>query len=99
MHMVDDPTPYYQDRMRQLPPAQRKIVEFLCLQGRPVTIKDISASCLMSHQTAAKQIGELATAGFVSRMPYPVVRSWETLPPQARTRLDRRLQSVDISQF
>ena len=67
MHMVDDLTPYYQDRMRHLPPAQRKIVEFLCLQGRPVTIKDISTPCLMSHQTAAKQIGELRTAGFVSR--------------------------------
>lgn len=68
MHMVDDLTPYYQDRMRQLPPAQRKIVEFLCLQGKPTTIKNISTPCLMSHQTAAKQIGELQTAGFVSRM-------------------------------
>ena len=68
MHMVDDLTPYYQDRMRQLPPAQRKIVEFLCLEGKPITIKGISAPCLMSHQTAAKQIGELQTAGFVSRM-------------------------------
>ena len=67
MHMVDDLTPYYQDRMRQLPPAQRKIVEFLCLEGKPTTIKDISTPCLMSHQTAAKQIGELETAGFVSR--------------------------------
>ena len=68
MHMVDDLTPYYQDRMRQLPPAQRKIVEFLCREGKPATIKDISTPCLMSHQTAAKQIGELRTAGFVSRM-------------------------------
>ena len=67
MDMVDDLTPYYQDRMRQLPPAQRKIVEFLCLQGKPTTIKDISTPCLMSHQTAAKQIGELSNAGFVSR--------------------------------
>ena len=68
MRMVDDLTPYYQDRMRQLPPAQRKIVEFLCLEGTPTTVKDISTPCLMSHQTAAKQIGELETAGFVSRM-------------------------------
>ena len=67
MDMVDDLTPYYQDRMRQLPPAQRKIVEFLCLEGKPTTIKDISTPCLMSHQTAAKQIGELSTAGFVGR--------------------------------
>ena len=67
MHMVDDLTPYYQDKMRQLPPAQRKIIEFLCLKGTPATVKDISTSCLMSQQTAAKQIGELETAGFVSR--------------------------------
>ena len=67
MHMIDDLTPYYQDRMRQLPPAQRKIVEFLCLEGKPTTNKDISTPCLMSQQTAAKQISELDTAGFVSR--------------------------------
>ena len=68
MNMVDDLTPYYQDRMRQLPPAQRKIVEFLCVQGKPTTVKNISTPCLMSHQTAAKQIGELQTVGFVSRI-------------------------------
>ena len=68
MHMVDDLTPYYQDRMRQLPPAQRKIVEFLCLQVRPATVKDIATPCLMSQQTAAKQIAELGRAGFVRRI-------------------------------
>lgn len=67
MHMVDDLTPYYQDKMRQLPPAQRKIVEFLSYQGKPTSIKDISIPILMSQQTAAKQIGELERAGFVSR--------------------------------
>ena len=67
MEMVDDLTPYYQDRMRQLAPAQRKIVEFLCLEGTPTTIKDIATPCLMSQQTAAKQVGELETAGFVNR--------------------------------
>ena len=67
MEMVDDLTPYYQDRMRQLAPAQRKIVEFLCLEGTPTTIKDIAMPCLMSQQTAAKQVGELETAGFVNR--------------------------------
>ena len=67
MHMVDDLTPYYQDRMRQLAPTQRKILEYLCLEGRPVTVKDIATPCLMSQQTAAKQIGELENAGFVGR--------------------------------
>ena len=68
MQMVDDLTPHYQDRMRLLPPAQRRIVEFLCLKGTPTTIKDISTPCLMSHQSAAKQIGELETSRFLSRM-------------------------------
>ena len=68
MRMIDDLTPYYQDRLRQLPPAQRKIVEFLSAQGKPTIIKDISTPCLMSQQTAAKQIGELEAAGFVDRM-------------------------------
>ena len=67
MRMVDDLTPYYQDRMRQLSPTQRKIVEFLSQQGGPATIKDIAVPSLMSHPTAAKQIGELESAGFVRR--------------------------------
>ena len=67
MRMVDDLTPYYQDKMRQRAPAQRKIIEFLCLKGTPATVKDISTSCLMSQQTAAKQISELVRVGFVSR--------------------------------
>ena len=68
MHMVDDLTPYFQDRMRQLPPTQRKIVEFLSLESTPTSIKEIASACLMSHQTASKQIGELAAARFVSRI-------------------------------
>ena len=67
MRMVDDLTPYYQDRMRQLAPAQRKIVEHLCLKGGSATVKEIASACLMTQQTAAKQIGELAAAGVVAR--------------------------------
>ena len=68
MHMIDDLTPYYQDRMRQLAPAQRKIVEFLAQVSSAVQVKDVAAGCLMSQQTAAKQIGELAGLGFVRRV-------------------------------
>ena len=53
--------------MRQLPPAQRKIIELLCRTRVPTPIKDISIPCLMSHQTTAKQIGELHAVGLVSR--------------------------------
>jgi len=68
MQMVDDLTPYYQDRMRQLAPAKRKIVEFLCRHAVPLTVKDIAIPCLMSQQTAAKQLGDLAKDGFINRV-------------------------------
>ena len=69
MHMVDDLTPYYQDKMRRLAPAQRKIAEFLCHRASPATVKEIASQCLMSQQTAAKQIGELASIGFLNKIP------------------------------
>ncbi|MEE8113268.1 MAG: AAA family ATPase, partial [Nitrososphaerales archaeon] len=49
INMVDDLTPYYQDQMRQLAPRQRKIVEHLCHATRPLLIKEIATSCLMTH--------------------------------------------------
>jgi tetratricopeptide (TPR) repeat protein len=67
MGMVDDLTPYYQEKMRQLSPQQRKIVEFLTWEQRPVMVKQIAVRCLMSPQTAAKQVGQLAEYGFVDR--------------------------------
>ncbi|MCY4325495.1 MAG: tetratricopeptide repeat protein, partial [Betaproteobacteria bacterium] len=65
LQMADDLTPYYQDRMRVLPPAQRKIVEFLIQKADAVTVKDTALSCLMSQQTAAKQISDLVGKGYV----------------------------------
>ncbi len=67
MRMVDDMTPYYQDRIRQLAPQQRKLIEFLSRVERPTIVKDIATRCLISQQTAAKQLGELTRLGFVER--------------------------------
>ena len=65
LRMVDDLTPYYQDRMRQLAPQQRKLVELLSRHETPAMVKDIARRCLITQQTAAKQLGELARLGFV----------------------------------
>jgi tetratricopeptide (TPR) repeat protein len=67
MRMADDLTPYYQDRMRQLAASQRKIIDTLCREAKPLIVKDIASRCLMSPQTAAKQLGELDSLGFVAR--------------------------------
>ncbi|MFY0526761.1 tetratricopeptide repeat protein [Archangium gephyra] len=65
MRMADDLTPYYQDRMRQLTPQQRKIIELLCQEAKPIIVKDLAMRCLISPQVAAKQLGELAKLQFV----------------------------------
>jgi tetratricopeptide (TPR) repeat protein len=67
LRMVDDLTPYYQDRMRQLAPRQRKIVEYLARRAGAARVKQIADECLMTEQSAAKQLGELAKASFVNR--------------------------------
>lgn len=69
IRLLDDLIPCYQDRMNQMPPAQRKIVDFLCFVSTPKAIKNIAAACLMSPQTASKQIAELAAAKIVNRIP------------------------------
>ncbi len=67
MKMIDDLTPYYQDRIRLLAPQQRKLIEFLAQQHIPTMVKDVANRCLISPQTAAKQLGELSRLGFVRR--------------------------------
>lgn len=88
LRMVDDLTPYYQDRMRQLAPAQRKIVEFLCREGRPVIVKNIASRCLMSQQTAAKQLGELARQQFVISAKHGRETHYELAEPLMRICID-----------
>ena len=68
MQMADDLTPYYQDRLRQLAPRQRKIVEYLSRVRLPETISEIADCCLLTHQSTSKQIHELSKLGFVTRI-------------------------------
>lgn len=65
LRMLDDLTPYYQDRMRWLSPQQRKIVEFLLNHRSPATVKEISQRCFMTHQTASGQLKVLREMEYV----------------------------------
>nr|MBK7063787.1 hypothetical protein [Deltaproteobacteria bacterium] len=85
---IDDLTPYYQDRMRQLAPAQRKIVECLCLAGHPIIVKEIAARCLMTPQTAAKQLSELARLRYVLREQHGRESWYELAEPLMRICID-----------
>jgi tetratricopeptide (TPR) repeat protein len=66
MKMLDDLTPYYQSRMKELSNQQRKIVELLVDRRHPVTVKDIAADCFIEPGTAASQLRDLRKMGYVA---------------------------------
>jgi tetratricopeptide (TPR) repeat protein len=63
--MIDEMTPYYQERIRWLPPQQRKIIEFLCNVERPATVKQIARRLFTSNQTISSQLKDLRGKGYV----------------------------------
>jgi len=65
MAMLDDLTPYYQDRMKYISNQQRKIVDFLADLRRAAPVKEIAKRCFISHQTASSQLKDLRSKGYV----------------------------------
>lgn len=65
MKMVDELTPYYQERIRWLPPQQRKIVEYLCSCEGTVPVKELARRLFASQQTISSQLKDLREKGYV----------------------------------
>jgi tetratricopeptide (TPR) repeat protein/DNA-binding transcriptional ArsR family regulator len=63
--MIDEMTPYYQERIRWLPAQQRKIVEYLCTRERPTPVKELAKRLFIKHQTVSSQLKELRDKGYV----------------------------------
>ncbi len=63
--LLDELTPYYQQRIDWLPAQQRKIVEYLCRNEGSVPVKDMSRRLFMTQQTASRQLKELRDKGYV----------------------------------
>jgi len=63
--LADNLTPYFQERVRSLPPQQGKIVQKLCeLQGA-TPVKTIAEETFIGERSVAKQLGDLARNGYV----------------------------------
>ncbi len=62
---IDALTPYYQSKMRELSPQQRKLVDFLCRNRIPATVKSIAMECHFTHQIVSSQLKQLLEARFV----------------------------------
>lgn len=62
---LDELTPYYQARISYLSVQQRKIVQFLCDNRAPATVKEIARRCFTTPQTASSQLKDLKEKGYV----------------------------------
>jgi tetratricopeptide (TPR) repeat protein len=63
--MVDELTPYYQERVRWLPPLQRKIIELLSASRSTLSVKRIARQLFSSNQSIASQLKDLKDKGYV----------------------------------
>lgn len=66
LDMVDSLTSYYQERMHMLSAGQQKIVELLCNQRSPATVKQIARHCFITPQSASSELKRLADARYVT---------------------------------
>lgn len=62
---LDNLTPYYQSRLKDISPQQRKIVEYLCQERRAVSVKEIAQRSFMTHQTTSSNLKYLKDNGYV----------------------------------
>ena len=74
----------------RLSPLQRKIVALLCEEACPVTVTRVAERCLSSHQSVAKQLGELALLGFLQKTPVGREVYCELASPSLRLYLDAK---------
>jgi tetratricopeptide (TPR) repeat protein len=65
MKMLDDLTPYYQSRMKELSNQQRKIVEFLVDKREAVMVKEIATQCFIEQRVVSGQLLQLRHKGYV----------------------------------
>ncbi|MGI8810598.1 MAG: MarR family transcriptional regulator [Acidimicrobiales bacterium] len=67
LKMLDDLTPYYQDRMRDLEGDQERIVALLCEHLGALSVGEIADRCEIEHRVASTAVGRLEGKGFVRR--------------------------------
>jgi tetratricopeptide (TPR) repeat protein len=65
MKMLDDLTPYYQSRMKELSNQQRKIIEFLVDRREAVMVKEIATQCFVEQRVVSGQLLQLRNKGYV----------------------------------
>ncbi len=63
--LADELTPYFQERVRSLPPQQAKIVQCLAAATGATTVKEIAALTFIDERSCSKQLGALRIKRYV----------------------------------
>jgi tetratricopeptide (TPR) repeat protein len=92
LRMMDDLTPYYQARMEQLSPQQRKIIDLLCSVRGAVPVKEIAKRCFITPQTTSSQLKDLRERGYVDSTPVGRDTYYEIAEPLMRLALEVKNQ-------
>ncbi len=63
--LAEELTPYFQERMRSIPPQQAKLVQCLANSEGARTVKEIAEETFIAERNCSKQLGNLRETGYV----------------------------------
>jgi DNA-binding transcriptional ArsR family regulator len=92
MHTLDELTPYYQARMKELSGQQRKIVEYLVNYRGAAPVKQIAKSCFITQQTCSSQLKQLKQKRYVRSIEQGRESYYELCEPLMRLCMDVKKQ-------
>ncbi len=100
MHTLDELTPYYQARMKELSGQQRKILSFLIQYKGAAAVKDIAKACFITQQACSSQLKILKDRRFVQAQDIGRSSFYELREPLMRLCMEvKELRGEPLSLF
>lgn len=96
MHTLDELTPYYQARMKELSGQQRKIVEYLVNYRGAAPVKQIAKTCFITQQTCSSQLKHLKEKRYVRSIEHGRESYYELCEPLMRLCLEVKKQRGEL---
>ena len=90
--LAEDLTPYFQERVRSLPPQQARIVQCLCNANGAMTVKEIAEETFIAEGNCSKQLGNLKQKGYVQSQKRGKESFYEMAEPLMRLCLEVKNQ-------
>ncbi|MCY2991436.1 MAG: AAA family ATPase [Planctomycetota bacterium] len=90
--LAEDLTPYFQERVRSLPPQQARIVQCLCNASGAMTVKQVAEETFIAEGNCSKQLGNLKQKGYVQSQKRGKESFYEMAEPLMRLCLEVKNQ-------